>query len=422
MACITTKRYRDKETGQIREALVIDFYDQHGKRRLETLAEGTTKKRAKKRLREIEEMVGKKIYLPAKSIPLFKEVAKEWIDHKKNYLRANTWDVYGGHVKNHFHADEEKGNKIDLDSMRIDRIDIAKVEEFISDKQNVGMNLLTLRKVLVSLNQIFNYAVRHRYIEFNPLREAERPRSQGREGEHEQDKIRILTPEQIQSLLQAAGEDGQKYRMLYLMAILTGARQGELLGLKWSDFDWKSKQVHVQRTYTKGQFFSTKTKTSNRKIDLGPSLIQELKKWKLACPPNELDLVFPNEEGKPLNYSNMMDRHYLPTLRKAGIIPEVEKGKEEGAKGRRKAGKREKAGSIRFHDLRHSYASVMIAQGENLKYIQTQLGHSSPTVTLNVYAHLMKPTNQEAVSRLETTILGNGDFLETSEKAETKNG
>jgi len=61
---------------------------------------------------------------------------------------------------------------------------------------------------------------------------------------------------------------------------------------------------------------------------------------------------------------------------------------------------------IRFHDLRHTYASLLIEQRENIKYIQSQLGHSSPTVTLNVYAHLMKPTNQEAVFRLENAIFG----------------
>ena len=59
---------------------------------------------------------------------------------------------------------------------------------------------------------------------------------------------------------------------------------------------------------------------------------------------------------------------------------------------------------IRFHDLRHTFASLLIEQGENIKYIQTQLGHSSPTVTWNVYAHLMKSTNQEAPSKLENTI------------------
>jgi integrase len=64
---------------------------------------------------------------------------------------------------------------------------------------------------------------------------------------------------------------------------------------------------------------------------------------------------------------------------------------------------------IRFHDLRHTYASLLIEQGENIKYIQNQLGHSSPMVTLNVYTHLMKDSNQEAVCRLENTVFGLGD-------------
>ena len=73
------------------------------------------------------------------------------------------------------------------------------------------------------------------------------------------------------------------------------------------------------------------------------------------------------------------------------------------------------------HDLRHTYASIMIEQGENIKYIQSQLGHSSPTVALNVYAHLMKPTNQESACRLENAIFG-GDgskmVAETEEQVE----
>jgi integrase len=76
----------------------------------------------------------------------------------------------------------------------------------------------------------------------------------------------------------------------------------------------------------------------------------------------------------------MCYRYFEPALKKAGT------------------------GKVRFHDLRHTYASLLIEQGENIKYIQNQLGHSNPTVTLNVYAHLMKPVNQEAACRLENTI------------------
>jgi integrase len=360
MACISKRRGR----------WVLDFYDQHGKRQRISMPEGTTKTQAKEELRAIEEMVSKGAFLPVKRTPLFFEVAKDWLDYKKPRIRETTWEVYEGHVRNHFQ---------ELDTFKINRITIATIEQFITDRQAKGMNIGTLRKILVSLGQILSYAVKHKYIDFNPLREAERPREQAN-GNDEEEKINILNPEQIKVFLDSVMD--QKYRTLFLMAIMTGARQGELLGLKWGDIDWENKQVFIQRTFNKGRFFNPKTKGSRRKIDLAPALVQELKKWRLACPANDLDLVFPNRASEALNYSNMVQRHFLPALRAANLP------------------------RIRFHDLRHTYASLLIEQGENVKYVQTQLGHSSPTVTLNVYAHLMKPTNQEAACRLENAIFG----------------
>lgn len=81
-----------------------------------------------------------------------------------------------------------------------------------------------------------------------------------------------------------------------------------------------------------------------------------------------------------MNHNNMINRHFRPALTAAGID------------------------IIRFHDLRHTYASLLIEQGENIKYVQTQLGHSNPTVRLNVYAHLMKPTNRVSAIKLEQAI------------------
>ena len=119
-------------------------------------------------------------------------------------------------------------------------------------------------------------------------------------------------------------------------------------------------------------------------------MMKELKKWKLACPASKLDLIFPNENGQPINHNNFVSRYFNPTLKEAEV------------------------GKMRFHDLRHTYASLLIEQGENIKYIQNQLGHSSPTVTLNVYAHLMKPVNHEAALRLEGQVfMTNGDQMET---------
>jgi integrase len=369
MACVTKKKGR----------WAVDFYDQQGRRRLKMLPRGATKTQAKKLLREIEEQVDKRIFLPTKNIPIFSEVAKNWLEYKKPNLRGSTWSVYEGHTRNHFH---------DLAHLKVNRITVARIEKFIIDRQKQGMNILTLRKILVTFGQIMAYSVRHKYIDHNPFHDAERPR--GRGGAKTQ-TIRILTPVEINALLETVSN--QKYRTLFMLTIFSGARQGELLGLRWSDVDWFNNQIHIQRTYNNQSWYDVKTETSNRKIDLGPAMMTELKKWKLACPPCDLDLVFPNEAGGPINHNNMCYRYFEPSLKKAGI------------------------GKVRFHDLRHTYASLLIEQGENIKYIQSQLGHSSPTVTLNVYAHLMKPVNQEAACRLEKAIFEiNGDQMETKTK------
>ncbi len=88
------------------------------------------------------------------------------------------------------------------------------------------------------------YAVRHKYIDYNPVRDAERPKGQGKT---KKQKIRVLTPAEINALFEA--ESDKKYQTLFMLAIFSGARQGELLGLKWSDVDWENNQIHIQRTF-----------------------------------------------------------------------------------------------------------------------------------------------------------------------------
>ncbi len=356
MACITKRR----------DQYIIDYYDNQGKRKRKTLKEGTTKTSAKDMLRDIEDRLSKGTYIPEKKIPTFAEVVKDWLEYKKPNLRASTWAVYEAYTRNHFH---------DFERIKINRITTADIEKFITARQKKGMHIKTLRRLLMTVGQIMTYAVRHKYIDYNPVRDIERPKSQGKE---KKKTIRILTPAEIKPLLEA--EQNPKYKTLFMLAIFSGARQGELLGLKWSDIDWENNQIHIQRTFNHYAWYDTKTETSNRKIDIGPETMRALKKWKLPCPLCELDLVFPNEAGNPIKQNNMCHRYFKPALKKAGL------------------------GKVRFHDLRHTYASLLIEQGENIKYIQTQLGHSNPTVTLNVYAHLMRPYNQESARRLENSV------------------
>jgi integrase len=312
------------------------------------MPKGATKKEADEELDNYKDQVRKGIYVSDKKVPLFSEVAREWIEFKKPNLRETTWEVYEGHVRNHFE---------DLNGLKVNRITLATVEQFITARQVEGMNIGTLRKILVSLGQILSFAVRRNYHYYNPLREAERPRRQTKVDEDEPDKaMQVLTPPQITTLL--SQERNPKYKMLFTLAIFTGARVGELLGLKWSDIDWENRQLCIRRTFNKKRFFPPKTKASRRKIDVAPKVMTQLKKWRLACPKNNQDLIFPNEAGEPINHSNMVQRYFFPALKAADLQ------------------------RIRFHDLRHTYASILIANGENIKYIQTQMGHSSPTITL----------------------------------------
>ena len=152
--------------------------------------------------------------------------------------------------------------------------------------------------------------------------------------------------------------------------------------------DMKASKLHVRLNLAdsdKGQeptLQPPKTKTSRRTVPLPPELIHELRIWKLKCPKGEHGLVFPNGAGNPENHGNVLRRGFYPALRRAGLR------------------------HIRFHDMRHTYASLLIENGEHPKYIQTQLGHSSIKITMDVYGHLMNATNSRAAEKLATLALG----------------
>jgi integrase len=334
------------------------------------MPKGSTRREANEKCGEIEKQVRQESYMSVKDLPRFSEVADTWLASKEPNIRHTTYDQYKGHVENHLKPYFRK--------LKINQVNFDAIESFKAKGLSNGVTPPTLRKVLTTLGAILKYAVRMRYIDFNPASEVEKPRGKSVHGE--KDELVVLTPEDIRALLDAAGD--QKNRILFMTAVLTGMREGELLGLQWGDIDWANRQVHVRRTYNHGRFYDPKSKAARRKIDLAPELVRALKQWKLACPIGELDLVFPTEAGTTEDAANMLKRRFFPALRRA------------------------KLPKIRFHNLRHTYASLLIDQGENPKYIQTQLGHSSIQLTMDVYGHLMKDVNQEAATRLGSTVFG----------------
>lgn len=359
---------------------VLDFYDDQGNRQRKTLPAGITKARAREILQDIQRKLDKGLYLSREQIPLFSEVADTWLISKKPNIRHSTYKQYKGHLKNHL--------KPYFEGVKINRVSFDLVEKFLSHSLENGVTIPTLKKILINLGAIMTYAVRKRFIGYNVVRDVEKPKGQSVHDETKE--MDILMPAEIRALLKAAPD--LKHETLFMAAVTTGLRQGELLGLQWTDIDWINNQVHVNRTYNHFRFYDPKTKSSKRKVDTPPETMQQLKRWKLACPVNDLDLVFPNLSGKPMSALNMYNRKFLPALKKAGIK------------------------KIRFHDLRHIYASLQIDLGANPKYIQNQMGHSSINVTMDTYGHLMKDVNKEAASRL-----GNAIFSKDLQKRDSAN-
>lgn len=122
-----------------------------------------------------------------------------------------------------------------------------------------------------------------------------------------------------------------------------------------------------------------KTESSIRKINLPNEVIKVLREWRLRCPHSELNLVFPNESGNFLNRQNLRKRQLIPLLRKTGVT------------------------DITFHGLRHTFATMLLTNDVNPKYIQNQLGHASIKITMDTYSHVLPEIHQkgiEAVNRI----------------------
>jgi integrase len=177
MACIRERRNR----------LVIDFYDQHGKRRWETLKEGTTKRDAKKALRDIEDAIEKGSYIAPIEVPRFSKVANTWLKIKKPNIRHSTHIQYAGHVENHL--------KPYFGITQINKLSYDSIERYIQHCQDKGMSTPMLKKSLVTLRTIFTYSFRNRYIAHNPIRDIEKLK--GQSTKEEAKDITILAPEQI---------------------------------------------------------------------------------------------------------------------------------------------------------------------------------------------------------------------------------
>jgi integrase len=375
----------------------IDFRDRDGVRHRESFR---LRKDAEAAMDERRDEVRKNEYIPPRSLPTFGEVADKWLESRTNRRPSTV-----AHWKNHI----ERYLKPDLGIFRLDMIDVKLVEDG-RDKWAKIVSPKSVNKALTTGAAIFKAAIRQSNgrIKLNPFALAERAVPNSGEiledGSTERDGVEVreggvYSPEEIRRLIEAA-DDGLG-KALLMAAAFTGARSGELLALQWPDFDLVAGKVMIRRSLSwvdgKPRFFAPKTKAGLRVIPIPPELVSQLKRWKLRCPLSDTELVFPTEAGSPAHRSNVLRGILYPAMSRAKL---------------RRLG---------MHSLRHSYASILLAQGTPPTEVAGYLGHSSPAVTMTIYAHWLPKVETNSVNRMASAILSarpdRGHFLDTSEVA-----
>lgn len=235
----------------------------------------------------------------------------------------------------------------------------------IAEVEAAGCSAGTARKVLVVLSGILGYAARRGMLAMNPVLQLER----GERPQPERREMRILDRHGIERLLQAAAPN---YRPLLATAVFTGLRLGELLGLTWADLDLNAGLVRVRKQLDRtGERVRPKTPCAIRDVELMPALARALlahreRRFAIGQARSE-DFVFGTGQGTPLHYRNVGRRGLDAAVDRAGLAS---------------------APRLRFHDLRHTFASLLIADGADVVFVSRKLGHASVKTTLDVYAHL----------------------------------
>ena len=259
------------------------------------------------------------------------------------------------------------------------------MQDFYRDRLDNGFSPATVQKIYVILHKALSQAVSWSLVPRNAGEEAVRaPRPAPKE-------MRPLSPDEARRLLETA--EGDRLEALYLLAIHTGMRQGELLGLKWENVDLAANAIRVHHTLlrTKGRVVlgEPKTKKSRRTVHLTGTASRALEEHlerqlkvmeRLGDLYRDQGLVFTTEVGTPINPSNLRKRSFAPLLQKASLP------------------------RLRFHDLRHTCATLLLSKNIHPKYVQELLGHATVSITLDTYSHVLPGMGNQVAEAMEDVL------------------
>jgi len=351
------------------------FIDHQGIRKAKKI--GANKRLAK----EVAEKIKAKLVLGdvgilktnVQKIPIFKDYAGIWIKVTvPATCKSSTKSDYEGLLNNHI---------LPVFACKpVNDINRLMVKNFLLKKINDGYATSTVIHMKNAISGVLNLAVDDEILPANPAHKIGKIFNK----QNMNSQMEPLNKDELSHLLRVFQEQYPKHFPLALTLARTGMRLGETIGLQWGDIDFNGRFITIQRGLVRGKVETPKN-GKIRKIDMSRQLTDTLLKLKHQRKIKTVkngwkqmpEWVFVNSEGKPLDGNNWRKRVFNKALEKA------------------------KLRKVRVHDLRHTYASLLIQAGESLAYIRDQLGHHSIKVTVDIYGHLAPEGNKEAVDRLD---------------------
>jgi integrase len=293
----------------------------------------------------------------------------------KGSLKPSTFESYERMIRNHIEPT--------LGHRKLKNLAPDHVQCFYQTKLDAGLAPGTVRLMHGILHKALEQALKWGTIPRNVCRAVTPPKPNPEE-------IRPLDAEQARRFLDAAR--GNRLEALYVLAVTAGLRIGELLGLKWEDVALDAESLRVRRTRSQaktGPTFTTPKNGKGRSIRLTQRAVEALKSHKAAQNAERLklgdlwengDLVFCTTAGRPLDFRNVATASFKPLLKRAGLP------------------------DIRFHDLRHTCATLLLSRGHHPKLVQELLGHSSVAMTLDRYSHVLPGMGDQTAAAMEAAL------------------
>ena len=307
----------------------------------------------------------------------------DWIDfwyqtYCRHTLRITTRTDYENRIFNHIIPE--------IGKIPLNRLSQSDLQQFYAKEKTDGRKLhaktygkglsdRTIRGIHANCRTALQRAVQEGLIRTNPAVGCKLPPKKARE-------MQVLTQNEIIRFLHQAKEEG--YYELFLLELGTGMRRGEILALKWSDLNFKTGELRIERQVLKVNgkvLISTpKTKSSNRMILLPPEMTELLAELKTRT---DSEWIFPS----PLDLTQ--PRHPSAVYHRFQKILE-----------------RANCKRVRFHDLRHTFATMALENGMDIKTLSAMIGHVSAEATLNIYSHITDTMQQQAAARIDSEIAG----------------